>query len=141
MITDPIETYKISRFFHRNRLNSLGKLIDLFARWWFGCYCPGSADIGDGTKLGYGGLGVVIHKDAVIGVNTNIGTGVVIGGDGNRVGVPTIGHGVTIGAGAKIIGPIVVGDGARIGANAVVIDDVPAKCTAVGVPARIVFRD
>jgi serine O-acetyltransferase len=58
-------------------------------------------------------------------------------GDGE---VPMIGNGVYIGAGAKIIGKVTVGDGARIGANAVVTEDVPANCTAVGVPARVISR-
>ena len=43
-----------------------------------------------------------------------------------------------IGTGATILGPVKVGPGARIGANAVVVDDVPARATVVGVPARIV---
>jgi serine O-acetyltransferase len=43
-----------------------------------------------------------------------------------------------VGTGAKILGGVTIGDHARIGANAVVLTDVPARATAVGVPARIV---
>ena len=80
--------------------------------------------------------GVVIHEDAVIGDDCMIMQQVTIGmiGDGE---VPTLGNGVYVGAGAKIIGKVHVGDGARVGANAVVTKDVPAGCTAVGVPATI----
>jgi serine acetyltransferase len=39
---------------------------------------------------------------------------------------------------AMIPGDISVGDFARIGAGALVEPDVPAGCTAVGVPARLV---
>jgi serine O-acetyltransferase len=83
--------------------------------------------------------GVVIHEDAVVGDDCMIMQQVTIGmiGDGE---VPMIGNGVYIGAGAKIIGKVTVGDGARIGANAVVTEDVPANCTAVGVPARVISR-
>jgi serine O-acetyltransferase len=83
--------------------------------------------------------GVVIHEDAVIGDDCMIMQQVTIGmiGDGE---VPTLGNGIYVGAGAKIIGKVKVGDGARIGANAVVTQDVPAGCTAVGVPARLVKR-
>lgn len=49
-----------------------------------------------------------------------------------------IGDNVFIGSGAKIIGNVKIGDNAKIGANAVVLKDVPANCTAVGVPARII---
>lgn len=88
--------------------------------------------------LGYGGLGVVIHKDAIIGNDCHIDQGVTIGGTGTKLGVPRLGDRVYIGAGAKILGDISVGDGATIGANAVVLTDVPPNGVAVGVPARLV---
>ena len=50
---------------------------------------------------------------------------------------PVLGDNVSVHAGAKVLGAVAIGDGARIGANAVVLHDVPAGCTAVGVPARI----
>ena len=43
-----------------------------------------------------------------------------------------------IGVGAKVLGNIEVGECARIGAGSVVLNDVPAHCTAAGVPAKIV---
>jgi serine O-acetyltransferase len=83
--------------------------------------------------------GVVIHEDAVVGDDCMIMQQVTIGmiGEGE---VPTLGNNIYVGAGAKIIGKLTVGDGARIGANAVVTQDVPAGCTAVGVPARLIHR-
>jgi serine O-acetyltransferase len=44
---------------------------------------------------------------------------------------------VHVGTGAKIIGPVTVGTGARVGANAVVVDDVPARSTVTGIPAKV----
>jgi len=81
--------------------------------------------------------GVVIHEDAVIGDDCMIMQQVTIGmiGEGE---VPTLGNNVYVGAGAKVIGKLSVGDGARIGANAVVTKDVPAGCTAIGIPAQII---
>lgn len=83
--------------------------------------------------------GVVIHRDAVIGADCMLMQQVTVGqlADG---AAPVIGSGVYIGAGAKVLGGVRVGDGARIGANAVVLRDVPAGCTAVGVPARVIGR-
>jgi serine O-acetyltransferase len=83
--------------------------------------------------------GVVIHEDAVVGDDCMIMQQVTIGMI-QEGAVPRLGNNVYVGAGAKIIGRVNVGDGARIGANAVVTSDVPAHCTAVGVPARLIKR-
>jgi serine O-acetyltransferase len=80
---------------------------------------------------------VVIDGLVRIGSGTAIRPWVTIGlAEGNFEG-PKIGRNVRVGTGAKLFGPIQVGDGALIGANAVVLHDVPARATAVGVPAQI----
>lgn len=119
----------------------LPRLVDYFARLLFSCWVPHSATIGRGVVLGYGGLGIVIHKDAVIGAGCHIDQGVTIGGNAREVGVPTIGCRVYIGAGAKILGNIRVGDDVVVGANAVVIRDVEPNSVVVGVPARVVKKN
>ena len=108
------------------------KLIHLM----FSAEIPCSVKMGENVDLKHGGLGVVIHDDAVIGAGTVIFQNVTIGGmpDG---GVPIIGENVYIGAGAVLLGGIVVGNNVKIGANAVVITDIPDNATAVGVPAVI----
>lgn len=47
-------------------------------------------------------------------------------------------QGVTIGTGAVILPGTTIGAHATVGAGAVVTEDLPADCTAVGVPARLV---
>ena len=49
--------------------------------------------------------------------------------------------GVVVGAGAKILGPFTVHKGAKVGSNAVVTKEVPEGVTAVGNPARYIFKD
>ena len=61
---------------------------------------------------------------------------VTLGND--KKGAPTIGDNVRIMTGATVFGDIHVGDNVTIGANAVVYKDVPANCTVVGNPARVV---
>lgn len=53
---------------------------------------------------------------------------------------PVIEQGAFIGAKAMILGPVVVGKNSKIGAGSVVLRDVPDGCTAVGNPARIIYK-
>lgn len=137
----PVGIYKISRFFNKVRLSVISKLFDYLNRLVFGCWLPGSCKSGNGLVLGYWGLAVVIHKDAVIGDNVHIDQCVTIGGNGTEFGVPEISSNVYIGAGAKILGPIKIGSGCIVGANSVVTINVPDNCVVAGVPARIIKKD
>lgn len=118
-----------------------------WARYWVLRYrfwsAVSGADIPLNAHLGTGLLlphpnGVVVHPDAVVGVNCLVMQGVTLGTNGSDCGAPVLGGHVDIGAGAKVLGSVVIGDHARIGANAVVLTDVPAGATAVGIPARII---
>jgi len=100
------------------------------------------ADIGIEAKLGCNlklphPVGIVIHRDTVIGDDCMVMQQVTLGTLAQGGG-PKIGSRVYIGAGAKVLGPIVIGDDAKVGANAVVLIDVPPGATAVGVPAKII---
>ena len=74
------------------------------------------------------------------GTNCTIYHGVTLGGTGKDTGKrhPTLGNNVLIGAGTKVLGPVYIGDNSRIGAGSVVLRNLPANCTAVGVPAEVV---
>lgn len=133
--------WRISNRLHRWRVPVLPKLCYAFNRIVFTTVVPPGVQLGNGVLLGYKGLGVIIHRRAVIGNNVLVGAHVTIGGRGEYHEVPVIEDDVMIGTGAKILGPVRIGRGARIGANAVVLQDVPAGATAVGIPARILTRD
>ena len=85
------------------------------------------------------GMGVVIGETAEVGDDVMLYHGVTLGGRSmERVKRhPTVGDGVVIGAGARVLGPITLGEGSQVGANAVAVKDVPARATAVGIPATI----
>ncbi|MEO6318600.1 MAG: hypothetical protein ABIP36_07450 [Acidimicrobiales bacterium] len=104
----------------------------------------GQVTIGDPVVIGPGLY--LLHGQVVIDGFTEIGPGaliapfVTIGLQAGSFEGPTIGANVSIGTGAKVLGAVQVGNGANIGANAVVVSDVPARATAVGVPARVQGR-
>jgi len=137
LLKDPMYWYRAARWLYQKKIPVLPGLITYWIRFIYAAFIPHTAEIGAGTKLGYGGLGVVIHKDAKVGQDCLISQEVTIGGTGTQLGVPTIGNRVKIGAGAKILGPVSIGDEAVIGANAVVLDDVPSYTVVGGIPARV----
>lgn len=116
----------------------LSRLYELRIYQAHNSFIPASVQIGEGTVFGYKGIGVIVHKCAVIGKNCIIGTNVTIGGKSGHYQVPRIGDNVDISTGAKILGPITVGDGCVIGANAVVIKDCLPHTVWAGVPARCI---
>jgi len=104
-----------------------------------------NVDIHPGATIGHRffidhGACVVIGETAEVGDDVTLYHGVTLGGTSWNKGRrhPTLADGVVVGAGAKILGPISIGARVRIGANSVVVKDVPADCTVVGVPGRIV---
>jgi serine O-acetyltransferase len=143
----PLHAIALYRLAHRI-LRHLGlrtpaRMVSALAHWWSGVEIHPAAEIGRRFFIDHG-TGVVIGETAEIGDDCVLFHNVTLGGTGKHRGKrhPTVGHSVLIGTGATLLGPIRVGDGAKVGAGAFIrMHDVPAGCTAVGVPARIVKRD
>jgi len=74
----------------------------------------------------------VVDHECVVESGAHVCPGVLLAG---RV---KIGAGAFVGMGAKVIQCLSIGENAVVGAGAVVLRDVPANCTAVGNPARII---
>jgi serine O-acetyltransferase len=82
--------------------------------------------------------GIIVGAFVVIGDEVTIMQNVTVGRKQALPGrAPRIGRGVLLSSGASILGDISIGDFAKIGAGSVVEHDVPAGCTAIGVPARL----
>lgn len=134
--------YLLAYKLHQFHIPIVPEVINrIFVRLLFSCYIGLGARLGVNVRLGYGGLGVVIHKKAVIGNNVVIGAGVTLGGTPRKHGVPVIGDNCTIYNGAQVIGPVIIGSNCVIGANAVVIENVPDNCIVAGVPAKIIKKE
>lgn len=133
---DAMTLYRLAKKLHERGVPFAPKILRKAIYLLHHAWVPYEAEIGEGTQLGFGGMGVVIHQNARIGKNCLISQQVTIGGRSGLDGVPRIGNYVRIGAGAKVLGPVTVGEFAAVGANAVVIRDVKPGAVVVGVPAR-----
>lgn len=105
-------------------------------------------EIHPGAKIGKGlfidhGSGVIIGETTIIGDNVTLYQGVTLGGTGKETGKrhPTLKDNVMVSAGAKILGSFTIGENSKIGAGSVVLEEVPANCTVVGVPGRVVKKE
>ncbi|WP_027631612.1 serine O-acetyltransferase EpsC [Clostridium hydrogeniformans] len=136
-----IINHRISRFFYKKRLYFLARLISQIGRFITGIEIHPGATIGRRLFIDHG-MGVVIGETAEIGDDVTIYHGVTLGGTGKDKGKrhPTVESGAIIGAGAKVLGPIVIGENSKIGSNSVVLRDVPSYTTAVGIPAKIIYK-
>ncbi|GHV38355.1 serine acetyltransferase [Clostridia bacterium] len=132
-------SHQIGHFLYKKRLRFLARAVSQFSRFMTGIEIHPGATIGKGLFIDHG-AGIVIGETCEIGDDVLIYHGATLGGTGKDKGKrhPTIGNNVLIGAGACVLGPIEIGDDCKVGAGSVVLTNVPADCTAVGVPARII---
>jgi len=133
--------YRLAHWLYSINIPFIPRLISHIARFLTGIEIHPGAAIGIGVFIDHG-MGVVIGETAIVGNYSLIYQGVTLGGTGKECGKrhPTIGENVVVGAGAKVLGNIQLGNNVRIGAGSVVLRDVPADCTVVGIPGRIVHR-
>lgn len=131
--------YRLAYLLNTYKIPILPEVINkLFVRLLFGTQLQLGAKIGKNVELGNGGLGIVIHRHAVLGDNVIIGPGVTIGGTTKKFGAAKIGRNTFVATGAKILGPVTIGKNCVIGANAVVLNDIPDNSLAVGIPAKVI---
>lgn len=81
---------------------------------------------------------VILNLSCTVGHDTVIGDYAAFMPSVNISGEVEIGECVYVGTGAKIINQLKIGEGTIVGAGAVVAKDLPANCTAVGVPAKVI---
>ena len=78
--------------------------------------------------------GAIVEHDCRIDAHVHISPRVVLGG---AVSVRSFAH---LGIGAIVLPGASIGEASIVGAGAVVLKEVPAGCTVVGVPARVLIR-
>lgn len=101
--------------------------------------------IGEGTIICAGniitvdieiGKHIIINLDCTVGHDAVLHDFVTLYPSVNVSGISEIGRCTELGTGAQIIQAKTVGEYTIVGAGAVVVKDIPAKCTAVGSPAK-----
>ena len=131
--------HRIAHWLYQHKRFFLARWVSQHGRRRTGIEIHPGATIGRCLFIDHG-MGIVFGETCEIGDNCTIYHGVTLGGTGKDTGKrhPTLGNNVLIGAGTKVLGPVYIGDNARIGAGSVVLKNLPANCTAVGVPAAVV---
>jgi serine O-acetyltransferase len=133
--------HRVNHWLWRHGRTVIARLGSQIARWFTGIEIHPGATIGDRFFIDHG-MGVVIGETTVIGNDVTLYQGVTLGGTGKESGKrhPTLEDCVVVGVGASVLGDITIAKGSKVGGGAVVIQDVPANCTVVGVPGRVVVR-
>lgn len=111
------------------------------------------AVVGDGVELGAGtivcpdvilttdirvGRWCTLNIDITLGHDCQIGDYVTISPGAHLSGYTTLGDGVDVGTGVNFVPAAKVGAWSVVGAGATVTHELPANCTAVGVPATAI---
>ena len=133
-----IHLYRLARWLYLHHIPVLPRICMLIIFLCYNCSIPYSADIGRGTFLNHGGIGVLINANVRIGKNCKIGNNVSIVGQGPYKNAPRLGDRIYIGPGAVIQGPVIIGDNVIIAPNAVVNKSVRSHMIVAGVPAKII---
>jgi serine O-acetyltransferase len=106
--------------------------------WLWGIDLSYTVRLGRRVRIWHHG-GIVLSARAIgddvhLRHNTTLG----VARRGHNSEKPIIGNRVDIGVGSCVLGAVTVGDDCVIGANSVVVRDLPPRCIAAGIPARVV---
>jgi len=133
--------HRIAHWFYLKGLRFIPRFVSAIGMFLTMIDIHPGATIGRRVFIDHG-VGVVIGETTIIGNDVLIYQQVTLGGVSTDKGKrhPTLENNVLISAGAKVLGNITIGANSKVGANSVVVKDVPANCTAVGIPARVLKR-
>jgi len=133
--------YKFSKWLFKNDYKYLSNKIDTLNKVMNKCVLHGETKICENFSLGYGGIGIVIHRHAIIGANCTISQNVTIGRKrGKNDGVPVLSDNVYVGANSVIFGNIVIGDNCIIGPCTLVNKSIPPNSVVAGNPFKIIKK-
>lgn len=134
--------HRIAHAFFKRKIFFIARAISQTSRFLTGIEIHPGAVIGRRFFIDHG-MGVVIGETCEIGDDVMLYHGVTLGGTGHDKGKrhPTIGNNVLIATHAQILGAVTIGENSKVGGGSVVVKDVPANCTVVGIPGKIIIQD
>ena len=132
-----LQAWRVANWLWRRDRTDLALLLQSASSEQLAISIHPSASVGTSVFLDHA-TGIVVGALVSVGDEVTILQNVTIGRKPDEPSrAPRIGRGVFISSGVTILGDVSIGEDAKIGAGSVVTDDVPAGCTAVGVPARL----
>ena len=90
----------------------------------FDFFWPELIELGDGAIIGYGTT-ILAHEFRI---------------ENYRIGNVNVGKKTLIGANCTILAGVSVGDDSQVSAMSLVNEDIPAKCFAGGIPAKVIRK-
>jgi serine O-acetyltransferase len=134
--------HRIENWLWRHGRRGIARFLSQVTRFFTGIEIHPGATLGHRVFIDHG-MGVIIGETTVVGNDVTLYQGVTLGGTGKEHGKrhPNIDDEVVVGVGAAVLGNITVGARSKVGGGAVVVDNVPADCTVVGIPGRIVAKN
>lgn len=134
---------RMMRFARSRRMDLLARILEARLQRRYSVFISRKASIPASVEFKHP-TGIVIGEGVVIGERVKVYQNVTLGGarigDWRSNNYPIIGDDTVIFAGAVVVGKVVIGRNCTIGANAVVTRDVPDGHTAVGIPAKSLFK-
>jgi len=132
-----LQAWRVANWLWRQDRTDLALLLQSASSQQLQVSIHPSASIGTSVFLDHA-TGIIVGALVSIGDEVTIYQNVTIGRtDADPGRAPRIGRGVLLSSGVTILGDVSIGDYAKVGAGSVVTHDVPAGCTAIGVPARL----
>ena len=99
---DAIKIQRLSHKLYKAHIPVLPGLLYRFLNWRYNSALSPLTQIGEGTRLGYGGIGVVVHAKAIIGRNVIIAQNSTIASKNG--GAPVLEDWSYVGANSIVLG-------------------------------------
>ena len=146
LLCDPgihaVAAHRCEHWLWRHHIRGLARFLSQCTRFFTGIEIHPGAELGRRVFIDHG-MGVIIGETAVVGDDVVLYQGATLGGTGKESGKrhPNVEAGAVIGVGAAVLGNVTIGARSKVGGGAVVVDNVPADCTVVGIPGRVVSQN